>query len=101
MAKLYVTELWGQGSDNAGRTSASPRMPALAEQVIPFAASAVSSDPFNKNTKLVRVHTDGVCSVVVGEVGVEATTNNMRMLAGQTEYFSVQGGHVISVIQNT
>ena len=99
MAKLYVSEFWGQGSDNSGRMSPSPLVPPLAESVTVFSGTSVEVPPLNPNTKLIRLHADGICSVCFS--GAAATTAGLRLVAGQTEYFSVKPGVVISVIQNT
>lgn len=101
MSKLYITEFWGQGSDNGGRVSPSPKMPPVAEQVIVFGVVAVDSAPINNNTKLIRVHADGICSITIGPPGNTATAAALRLSTNQTEYFSVTGGHVVSVIQNS
>ncbi len=101
MAFLYVTEFVTTGKDSAagvpvghgGSWRENPSSP------ISIGGGSVSSTPFATNTSLIRVHTDAICSVIVGTAPT-ATTGNARMAANQTEYFAVQAGQQISVISN-
>jgi hypothetical protein len=79
-----------------------PAQPPLAEQVRTTSASSAQSSAFNADTKLVRVHTDGIVSIVFG-TNPTATTSKMRMVAGQTEYFAVPKGrsYKLAAIDNT
>lgn len=102
MAFLYVTEFVTTGRDSAagvpvghgGSWRENPASP------ISIGGSNAESTAFGPNTSLIRVHTDAICSILVG-VSPAATTGNARMAANQTEYFAVQGGQQISVISNT
>jgi hypothetical protein len=96
MAKLYITEY--EGLEKNGLPAAVA--PAVTKQTVAISGAAAASEAFNTMTTLVRVHTDVVCSISIGPA-VVATTGDARMAADQTEYFSVQPGHVISVIANT
>jgi hypothetical protein len=96
MAKLYIGEY--EGLEKNGLPAAVA--PAVTKQTVAISGSAAASAAFNAITTLIRVHTDVVCSISIGPSAV-ATTNDTRMAADQTEYFSVQPGHVISVISNT
>lgn len=105
MAKLYVTEF----SKNAhmwagGETISAPQAddnPAYVEQVpVVIGAGNLVSAAFGGATRLIRVHTDVICSIAIGSAPV-ADVNTMRMAAGQTEYFGVKPGHKIAVIANT
>lgn len=62
---------------------------------------SLASSPFGANTTLIRVHTDAICSFVVGAPGVTALATDSRMVAGQTEYFAVAPGEVIATITNS
>jgi hypothetical protein len=96
MAKLYITEY--EGLEKNGLPAAVA--PAVTKQTVAISGSAAASEAFNTVTNLIRVHTDVVCSIAIGPAAV-ATATDGRMAADQTEYFSVQPGHVISVISNT
>lgn len=104
--KLYITEYAQLGVDSLSRGQLCPQEPAIATQVISYAAGAAASAAFNPDTKLVRIHTDSICSVLFGVAPV-ATVNHPRMAAGQTEYRAVgnpQAGGTplkVSAISNT
>lgn len=109
MASLYVTEYQGLGQVDPGGleglsfqvTAQAPKGPALAEQKLAISGSSGQSAAFNRYTRLIRVHTDVVCSISVGGPNPSATTNSGRMGANQTEYFSVDAGDKIAVITNS
>src|SRR5215831_7910493 len=102
MAKLYVTEYPDLPGAYATFAPQITREPPLVDQTpVGIAASAAPSSAFSSMTKIVRLHTDAVCSVAIGPVGTVATANSQRMAANQTEYKMVQPGHVVSVITNT
>jgi len=73
--------------------------PPVAEQVVVFSGEAKSS-AFNQFTRLVRLHSDAICSVKFGK-NPTATTDSRRMSAGVTEYFAVESGFKVSAIANT
>jgi hypothetical protein len=101
MAVLYVAEF-----DNLGETirGAPPiaLQPPLAEQTVAIGGSTTASSAFNASTRVVRLHTDAICSVEFGTAPTAAATN-MRMAAGATEYFAVPVGlsYKVAVITNT
>jgi len=110
MASLYVTEYQGVGQvdpdSTDGNTSfkvtaQAPKGPSLAEQKITISGVTTQSAAFNRLTRLIRVHTDVVCSVAVGGANPSATTSSARLAANQTEYFSVDPGDKIAVISNS
>lgn len=101
MATLYVAEF----SDTAHLRNSVPiaMAPPLAEQTVAIGGSSTpSTNAFGNATRFVRVHVDAICSIAFG-TSPAATTANMRMIAGQTEYFAVNpgGGHKIAVITNS
>lgn len=101
MALLYVNEY----DDSAGAFAQSSlqvvREPPLATQTpMAIGAGAVSSVPFTNRTRIVRLHTDAVCSVAIGPPGTVATANSQRFAANQTEYKLVVPGSIVSVITN-
>jgi hypothetical protein len=100
MPKLYITEYSKIGSDRVNRLVQTGENPPVASQTVSFSSSSAQSSPFNFKTSLIRVHTDSICSIEIGENPV-ATVNSLRMAANQTEYFSVPNGYKIAVISNT
>lgn len=94
MAKLYVTEF-----DNWDANSA--QEPSVANQAFTF-STTTQSNAFNARTRMVRVHTDTICSIEFGR-NPTATTSTRRMAAGATEYFSVpaDGTFKVAAVTNT
>lgn len=90
MAVLYITEYLGPTAVD----------PPLAEQTVAIGGTSAQSSAFNANTRYIRIHTDAICSVLVGS-NPTATATKKRMAAGQTEYVAVAGAHKIAVITNT
>lgn len=102
MAVLYITEFADfaiTGSGHSGQVGAQPPM---AEQTVAIGVGSAQSSAFNNNTKLVRLHTDAICSVEFG-TNPTASATKARMAANQTEYFTVPGGgtYKVAVITNT
>lgn len=97
MATLYVTEYRGLSSQASEPAQAVHGAP-TAEQAIAIPGTAAA---LNTNTRIVRLHTDAICSVRISSVGAVATTSSARMIAGQTEYFGVVPGDVVTVVANT
>lgn len=93
MGKLYVTEFIDTDAGSPVAVSHTDQTP------VTYGASTQSA-AFGSNTKLIRVHTDSICSIAFG-ANPTATTNNMRLAAGQTEYFAVQPGQKVAAITNT
>lgn len=101
MATLYISEYSRQGRDSAGfLIQGAAQEPANVDQVVTIGASSAQSNAFNAGTTFIRVHTDAICSVTIGANPTAAATNK-RLAAGSTEYFGVQPGHKLAVIQNT
>lgn len=97
MSSLYVTEF------NADpRMSLNPREPEITTQVVTVSGTTAQSAAFNASTNLVRLHCDGICSVLFG-TNPTATTAKRRLIAGQTDYVSVPAGQSFKVaaITNT
>jgi hypothetical protein len=113
MAVLYITEYARIGMDPSGVTPV-PIEPELAKQTLVI-GTVVTSNVFQPATKLVRLHTDVVCSIEfgfcpngvpggpAGSGGPVATATSARMAANQTEYHGVpQGGNfAVSCITNS
>ena len=106
MAILYITEYAIVGKDTNGRAMQVPQEPPLVEQTIAIGGASVQSNAFNARTALIRVHTDAICSKVIG-FNPTATTAKGRMAVNSTEFIAidVQVGNPqplkIAVISNT
>lgn len=99
MAVLYITEYAKLGVI-FGKTSAIALAPPIASQTVAIGGSTTPSAAVNTATRYVRLHTDAICSVTFGTAPTAASTD-MRMAAGQTEYFAVSPGTKVAVITNT
>ena len=102
MAKIYISEYAAMAKAWAHPDQiAAPQEPCDSDQA-PLAIGGVSaqSAAFGLGVRLVRVHTDAICSIAFG-ADPTATTNNKRMAAGATEYFGVTPGHRLACITNT
>jgi hypothetical protein len=95
MAKLYIREY----SRIRGGLMAGPE-PGTDQPPITLSGTSQRSATFGQYTQLVRLHTDGICSVVFGE-DPTATVDAARMAADSTEYFGVRPGFKVAVIENT
>jgi len=75
--------------------------PPVAEQKITDGSSTQSA-AFSAKTRMVRIHTDSICSIEFG-TNPTATTSTARMVAGQTEYHGVtpNTGMMVAAITNT
>jgi hypothetical protein len=98
--KLYVTELASLAQDTFAGGAQLAHFPSLVDQVVPFSAGIFAlSLPFGRETRILRLHSDSVCSVNVGFT--TANTSNMRLAANQTEYVAVKPQSLLAVISNT
>lgn len=103
MAKLYVTEYPDLPGAFATFTPQVVREPPILDQVpVVIGAGSLQSAPFSALTKIVRLHTDVVCSVAFGPPATAtATANTQRLAANQTEYKMVIPGQCVAVITNS
>lgn len=103
MAKLYIREYDKMGQEIGGsmyRVSA-PAEPGVANQTpVAIGGATTQSSAFSARTRVIRVHTDVICSVEIGGTNPVATTDSPRMAAGSTEYFCVTPGDKLAVITN-
>ena len=65
-----------------------------------MSGTSAQSSAFNAATRFIRVHTDAICSILIGS-NPTATTAKKRLAADQTEYFAVNSGDKIAAITNT
>lgn len=102
MAVLYITEFAQLMPSPVGGQGQVPQQPPLAEQTVAIGGASVASSAFNSQTRLVRLHTDAICSVEFGTAPV-ATSTTARMAANATEYHGVPVGasYKVAVITNT
>lgn len=100
MSTMYISEYPDAGYASSG--SSLGVEPALADQAVSFTGTPGASAAFKNNTKLVRIHVDGIASILFGTAPTAATTNK-RMAASTTEYFLVPPGAAfkVSAITNT
>jgi hypothetical protein len=97
MSTLSIAEFRQLGKDDRIQAV---EQPPLAEQTVTVSGTSAQSSAFNDGTRIIRVHTDAIVSILIGS-NPTATTAKARMVAGQTEYFTVVGGHKIAAITNT
>ncbi len=106
MATLYITEFARYGRDLAGKGGPVAEQSPLAEQTVAIGGASVASAALNAKTRLVRLHTDAICSVAFGTAPTAAATN-ARMAANTTEYYMVDASQQaltplkVAVITNT
>jgi hypothetical protein len=101
MATLYVTEFPAPFIDIARGMPMVGFGAKLAQNNVTVAAGSAQSAAFNTNTRVVRLHTDVICSVEIGGTNPTATAASSRMAANQTEYYYVNPGDKLAVITNT
>ena len=100
MSTLYITEFQGIAPDNLGTVPQAAKQPGTDQTPITISGVAAASQAFAGATRLVRIHSDVVCSIAFGKAPT-ATTANARLAANQTEYFVVNPGDKVSVVSNT
>lgn len=95
MATLYVSEFSIPGNLVNIQSIGAVSQPSVNDQTVTFTTTTQSA-AFKNNTNVVRIHTDGICSIAFG-TNPTATTTNARMTAGSTEYFVVPQGQSFKV----
>lgn len=83
MATLYITE-YAAADINTGFV----REPEVTTQTVAIAGSSAQSSALASQTSYIRLHTDAICSVLIG-TNPTATAAKKRMAAGQTEIYAV------------
>lgn len=97
MASLYVTEFSSRLGANC-----TPTMPPVAQQKVAFTGTPGVSAAFGASTRTIRVQADGICSIrVFSGATANAAVTDLRLIAGQTEWYAVAPGSKISAITNT
>lgn len=100
MATLYISEYSEASFGQVARGLPIASEPPITEQTVSLSGTSAQSAAFNAKTKVIRVHTDAICSVLVG-ADPTATTAKKRLPIDHTEYFAVQPGDKIAGITNT
>lgn len=100
MAKLYISEYAKLGAGFGAQDNVVSEPALVTQTPVAIGGTSVQSAAFHPKTRVVRVHTDAVCSIAFG-ADPEATNNSMRLTANQTEYFSVTAGQKVAVITNS
>lgn len=95
MSTMYISEYSDVG--HSGGIVPVGDEPANTDQVVSFTATAGQSAAFKNNTKMVRVHVDGIASILFGTNPTAVANTNKRMTAGQTEYFTIPLGQAYKV----
>lgn len=99
MAKIYVTEHTDPTVFH-GQLKPVVKMPPVTTQTLTSSGSSAQSAAFDAKTKMIQIHTDGICSVEFGS-NPTATTNSFRLAANTTAYFEVSPGDKMAYITNT
>jgi hypothetical protein len=100
MATLYVTEYGTIAGLPATANGQVPLEPPIADYTVSIPGT---SPPFQQFTRMVRLHCDAICSLLIGPAGAtNATTSNGRFAQNQTEFRGVPEGRgfVVSVVAN-
>lgn len=101
MSKLYISEFESPGGQAGFPFPVAGEYGNTTDQTpVDYNAGEAKSAAFAATTKLVRIHTDAICSIKFGTAPT-ATTSNRRMAAGQTEYYFVRPSDKVSAITNT
>ena len=98
MSVLYIWEFSKVYQGQPGIPVA--KAPGVAQQTVGISGSAAASSEFNAQTSFIRVTTDATCSIDIGPMA-KASTSTPRMSANTVEYFAVNPGDVLSVVENS
>jgi hypothetical protein len=106
MSLMYITEYERMAETTGGFRVSAGVEPAHATQVITFTAAAGQSANFNARTRFVRIHVDGIASLLFGANPTAVANTTTRLTAGQTEYFgcdqaTVATGLKVSAVTST
>lgn len=103
MAVVYITEFERLAREEFGtNVIQTPLEPALAHQTVAIGASSVNSATLDPRTRLIRLHTDAICHIDVGE-SPSASVGKRRFPANAIEYVGIPAGvsYKIAVITGT
>lgn len=86
--------------DRNGHLMPAARLPGLANQELTVGAASVQSAAFNANTTYIRLATTTACRFLVGR-NPTALATSAYLPANAVEYFGVNPGDKVAVIQDT
>jgi len=95
MSTMYIREYPDNGMEVGGNVL--PQEPGTDQTPVTFTASAGTSAAFKPQTRVVRVHVDGIASILFGTAPTAVANTNLRMTAGQTSDFLVPIGSNLKV----
>lgn len=99
MAFIYVNEATELRVYQGGGVQAI-ELPSLTGYQVANAGASTQGPVFNAKTRVIEVHTDSICSILIGPNPTAVTTQG-RMAAGETRYYRVQPGDRIAAVLNT
>lgn len=100
MPTVDITEYDRLAEDQYGKTVLTGLEPARGTQQVAITSGSLQSASFADNTRFIRVHTDGSIRLAFG-VSPTASATSQRMVANSTEFFGVQPGTKVAIIQST
>lgn len=95
MSTMYIREYADNGMEVGGNNL--PQEPGTDQTPVTFTVSAGTSAAFKPQTRVVRVHVDGIASILFGSAPTAVANTNLRMTAGQTNDFLVPIGSSLKV----
>jgi hypothetical protein len=102
MAFLRIDEFTSMAVIPSGDVAAG-NLDGVISQQVTIGAEAKSA-AFNANTRMVRIQAEGICCIKLSKqpsFTQAAATTDLRLTAGQTEYFGINPGDKLSVILAT
>lgn len=100
MPTVDITSYAALPHDQQGRLVAAGLEPSLGNQQVSITAGSVQSAALSDIARFVRIHTDGAIRIAFG-TNPTASATSQRMAANSTEFFGVQPGTKVAVIQTT
>lgn len=95
MSTMYIREYSDSGFYVSGNNL--PQEPGVDQTPVTFTSTHGESAALKSNTRAVRVHVDGIASILFGTAPVAVANTNLRMTAGQTSDFLVPPGSSLKI----
>jgi len=95
MSTMYIREYADNGMEVGGNIL--PQEPGSDQAPVSFTGTAGQSAAFKNTTRVVRIHVDGIASILFGANPTATANTNLRMTAGQTSDFLVPLGSGLKV----
>ena len=96
MSVAYIAEYAELAKDELGNIVPVGKEPAIATQTVSFTTTTASA-AFNKLTRFIRISVDTEAHFIVAGTPV-ATTSHPQIMADTVEYFGVEGGLKIALV---